>query len=287
MNNHKMFYQMKQQRQTHTRCLILSSLLFVVSLATIARCQQQQQSTATAAATTTNNAGLGAASASAVATSGQPLSLNKDLTTTSSINDNFQAYKQSPYFLNPFDQTVLALPKMQLDFVRRVCADDMQLFREILNEAIETRKKLAPSVKLMLKYASRLLKTFIGNRRQDLALSERIEPSGEFFQMLANLAEQVVDRSGQVKRERGYTKDNINTDEFRLRVESVFDYIQKVINTSPMGAYMRWNELRLFMDEANSSPRFNKDLIEEAADLTAVSSSIEEKMSSLRLLTTN
>lgn len=182
----------------------------------------------------------------------------------------FLQWKQNPLFVPPFDSNVLALPEVQLAFLRSAAARDLVLFREILNEAIESRRKFAPSVKLMFKYTGKLLGRFIRSRREDLALPERVEPSPAFFTMLAELTEKVINRSALLKAERAYTKDNINTEAFRARVEALFDNIERILNAAPMGGYLRWDAMRLFADQPQN-PRYNGDLAEEASDLVAVS----------------
>jgi len=197
------------------------------------------------------------------------------------VKQRFEVFKQSGLYVPPFDEKILVLPEPQLAFMRQATAEDSALFREILNEVIQSRRKFAASVKLMFKYATKLLGRFIKNRRDDLALKERVEPSPAFFRMLADLSDKVISRSGQLKS--GYSKDSLDMEQFRSRVEAIFDHITRVINVSPVGGYLRWDTARLFTDQPKNQ-RYNMDLAEEAADLTAVSMMQQDFCAPIRIL---
>jgi hypothetical protein len=180
----------------------------------------------------------------------------------------FDEYKRSPLFVEPFDAKVLSLPADQLAFVRNVTRDDMIFYREILHDAIANRNKVGPSVRLVVKYGARLVGNFIKNRRSERQIANRVEPKPEFFLMLANLAQDTMDLSGQLKR--NYSKNKIDIEKFRLRTEALFDYVQKIVETSPMGTYMKWNQLVLYKDKPVNDIQ-NRPVKDEMADLTAVS----------------
>lgn len=180
----------------------------------------------------------------------------------------FEEFKKSPMYVEPFDAKVLSLPTMQLSFVRDITKKDIVFYKEILNEAISMRNKMAASVRLMLKYSGRLMSSFIKHRREEKKLPQRVEAKPEFFQMLADLCQEVIDTSGQLKR--NYSKSKIDVDNFRSRVETLFDTVQQIIETSPMGGYLRWNQLVLYKDKPRNGVA-NRRFIEETADLTAVS----------------
>lgn len=189
---------------------------------------------------------------------------------TSDELQRFEEWKRSPLFVEPFDMKVLTVPDVQLAFIRNATASDINLFREILSEAIETRKKFAPSVKLMFKYAGRLLTNFIKNRLAEMQLPSRIEPRPDFFLMLADTAQEAVDESTKLKR--NYNK-NLDTDKFRQRVEMIFERVKAIVDTAPMGGYLKWDQWVLFKEEPMHMMH-NRRMKEVAADLFAVSGPI-------------
>lgn len=184
--------------------------------------------------------------------------------------DMFATWQQSALYVDPFDPAITTIPAVQREFVNKMVTNDLEFFREILREAIERRNKFAPSVGLIWKYAGKLLGRFISNRREEMKLSERIEPKPEFFRMLADLAESVIQQSTEVKKEKGYSKNNINTDELYRRVDAVFNYIQRTIEAAPMGAYLKWNQLILHKNDP-INPDHDRPIVDLASDLTAVS----------------
>lgn len=179
-------------------------------------------------------------------------------------------WEQSGFYLASFDPAITTIPSMQREFVNKIVENDLELFREILREAIERRNKFAPSVGLIWKYAAKLLGRLISNRREEMKLPERLEPKPDFFRMLADLAEAVIQQSTEVKKQKGYSKSNVDTDELYRRVDNVFKYIQSTIEAAPVGAYLKWNELILFRGDP-TNPDHDRPLVDEASDLTAVS----------------
>lgn len=197
--------------------------------------------------------------------------LSSAINNASAINDEvkkFQIFKNSSYYLPSFEAEIIAIPQPQIDFIRKAASKDLDMLRGILREAIEKKNNFAPSMALMLKHGGKLLGTFIRNRREELKISPRIEPKPAFFAMLAKLAEDIIHRSNSVKKMKGYNKKNVNTGDLYKRVDAVFSYIERVIGASPVGAYLKWDEMVLFRNESAGSDRI---LLEEASDLTAVS----------------
>lgn len=182
----------------------------------------------------------------------------------------FRAYQDSVYFVPNYDPDIKSLPDVQLEFVRTMIANDLQLYRTILKEAIDKRNNFAPSVGLMFKYSGKLLGNFIRNRQTELHLGQRKDVKPDFYEMLAKTSESIIDRSNSIKREKGYTKKNVNVTELYRRADNGFNYTQRIINASPVGIYVQWNKAILYKNEL-SNPEHDKDAIEEAADLLAVS----------------
>ena len=198
--------------------------------------------------------------------------LNSDYSTTNSRVTtelkNIDEFKRSPFYVEPFDSKVLSLPDSQLEFVRNITRKDIILYREILNEAIATRSKIAPGVRLMLKYSGKLVSNLIRHRGEERKLAQRVDPKPEFFTMIADLCQEVINQSSHLKR--NYSKSKVEINNFQSRVNSLFDRFTKIIETSPVGAYLRWNQLVLYKNQPENGVQ-NKRFIEEAADLTAVS----------------
>lgn len=213
--------------------------------------QQQQVSASASAAQATNNGAVGAAASVAV-------------------GDELAKWQQSGLYLASFDPAITTIPRMQREFVNQIVANDLELFREILREAIERRNKFAPSVGLIWKYAAKLIGRFINNRREEMKLAERLEPKPEFFVLLADLADAVIQRSTEVKREKGYTKNNIDTDELYRRVDNLFKHIQATVEVAPVGAYLKWNELVAFKNDPTNVDH-GRPIVDLASELTAVS----------------
>ena len=180
----------------------------------------------------------------------------------------FEEFKKSPLYVPPFDPNVLSLPNPQLLFVRKMAATDIELYRTIAKEAIDKRNGFAPSISLMFKYTGKLLTKFIKNRREELTINPRVEPAPEFFGMLADLFQTVLDKSSIIKVEKGYTKKGVDVNLFYDRVNALFDYLKRIVDTAPNGAYVKWNELTLFKDNPMSA-HYNANLIDEAAELVA------------------
>lgn len=183
----------------------------------------------------------------------------------------WEEFKKSNLYVPPFEADVISIPDVQAQFVRDISAKDIELFKTILKEAIEKRNKMAPSVSLMWKYSAKLMGNFIKNRQAEQRLSPRKEPKPEFFEMVAKLVESILNRSAALKTEKGYTKASVNTDDLYNRADALFSYVTRMINSSPVTAYVKWDEFVLFKNEL-TSPRHDVDFKEEAADLTAVSS---------------
>lgn len=182
----------------------------------------------------------------------------------------WEEWKNCHLYLPSFESDVISIPETQKEFVNNMVINDLVLFREILKEAIDKKNTFAPSVQLMWKYTGKLLGNFIRNRQAEQKIVPRKEPSPAFFESVARLAELVLDRSDELKKEMGYSKKSVNTDELYSRVDNVFRYIQRVINRSPVAAYLKWDQLVFFKDEKPTHGR-NLELVQEAGDLTAVS----------------
>jgi len=182
----------------------------------------------------------------------------------------WEEFKKSSLYLPSFDPKVISIPKAQSDFSNEAVKKDLELYRQILREAIDKKNNFAPSVGLMLKYSGKLISHFIRNRKLELQIKPRLEPKPTFFEMLARLAETVIDKSTKIKKEKGYNKKTVNSEELYHRVDSLFNYVQSIIRASPVAAYLQWDELILYKNDP-TNPNHGKDLIEEAADLAAVS----------------
>lgn len=195
---------------------------------------------------------------------------------------NFQAFKNSSLFIEPFESGMLAIPKIQAEFVRKMATDDLEFYRTILREAIDKRFKFAPSVSLMFKYSAKILARIIKNYKLENQLPDHVKYKSEFFKMLSTLIETALDKSAKIKKEREYTKQSVNTDEMYHRTNAVFNWIERVIQVSPVAGYLKWNETVLYRNEV-SIPRHDLNFIDEAADLLAVSVCHVSSVSSLSL----
>lgn len=182
---------------------------------------------------------------------------------------DFEKFKQSGLFLEPFEPELISLPASQVEFARASSTRDIALFRKILNEAIETRKNFAPGPRLIIKYGARLIASFIRNRNEELALPDRHPTKGEFFIMVAKLMDDIMDMSEKIKRDKGYTKQNVDVEDLRQRAEAIFNYYQRIIDISPLGGYLRWDKCLLFSDQPENK-RHKVELAPEAADLYAM-----------------
>lgn len=182
----------------------------------------------------------------------------------------FEEFKNSKLFLPPYEEHIKYLPDEQVQFVRKSAEENLVLFKKIINEAVDTRKSFMPSARLMLKYGGRLIATFLRNRANELQLKNRYEPLKSFFLMLADLVDRIIARSVEVKRERGYTKNNVDAEGFRRGSTAVFEYCNKIVAASPLAAYHKWTKLVLFNDDPKN-PKYQGNFFEEASDLLAVS----------------
>lgn len=187
--------------------------------------------------------------------------------------DAYSKFKTSGLYQIPFDPEVLALPAEQVEFVRKATEKDVEFYNQILNDAIETRNNFAAGSRLMLKYGGRLILSFLKHRREEMKLKNRIEPMPSFFTMLADLIAFVESESDSIRKQRDYSKANVNIEDFRERVMGAFEFYKKVINNSPVAGYVRWDEAHLYTDDPNHK-RYNIELKEEAADLYAVSNKL-------------
>lgn len=182
----------------------------------------------------------------------------------------FDKFKDSVYYLPCFELELKSLPDVQLNFIRTMAISDMDLLRTILKEAIDKKNSFAPSVSLLFKYSGKLLGNFIRNRQTELRLSQRKDIKPAFFEMLAKMCESIIDKSNLIKGEKGYSKKNVDANELYRRVDNMFKYIQRMLDTSPVGSYLKWDQLILYKNET-SNPEHDKNFVEESADLLAVS----------------
>ena len=178
-------------------------------------------------------------------------------------------WRSSGLFVEPFEPGLACLPGAQLAVMRESSRETLQLFKKILHEAVEIRDQFAPSAKLMLKYTVRLIDSFIRQRRLEaqLAAGQRHNLKPDFFHMLAQIIERGLDRSGELKSERRYTKQNVQADQLLARLDALLHYVQRVMDSSPVGGYLKWDKLRLFADQPDRA----LEAAEEGADLGAVS----------------
>jgi hypothetical protein len=181
----------------------------------------------------------------------------------------FEEFRKSPYFMEPFDPKVLSLPDEHLAIVRANTRKDKLLYKEIVDDAIKSRNKLAPSVRLLLKYSAKILTGIIKNRIAEKQAKERVDPKPEYFLMIVDLAQQVVDVSAKMKSK--YSKSTLDIENFRLRAESMLDYFEQIIDASPLGGYMKWNQMVFYKDRPRNGIQ-NRPFMEELPDLVAVSS---------------
>lgn len=183
----------------------------------------------------------------------------------------FRKFQQSNLYIAPFEDSVISLPKAQLNFIRLITRDDLELIRTIAREAIQKRNNFVPpSISLMWKYSGLLLGNLIRHRQAEQRLQPRVEFTPSFFTMLARLIEKVLDRGTKLKKENHYDKKTVHVEEFYERVDAQLNYTQKIVDNSPVGAYLKWNTTVLYKGET-LRPKHDLDFIEEAADLTAVS----------------
>lgn len=200
--------------------------------------------------------------------------------------NEFRKFQQSNLYVAPFEDNVIALPPTQLDFVRLVIRNDLELIRAILREAIQKRNNLIPpNISLMWKYSGVLLGNFIRNRQAEQRLHPKVEPKPSFFSMLANMIEKVLDRSTKLKKENHYDKRTVYVEALYERVDALLKYIEKIVDHSPVGGYLKWNTMTLYKGET-LRPEHDLDFIEEAADLTAVSNSFSMSFKTQNNLTT-
>lgn len=187
----------------------------------------------------------------------------------------FQEFKSSPYYVAPFEDNLMAIPEAQVQFVREASQRDFELFRSISRDAVQRRGKFGSGVSLVVKYTGKLLGTFIRNRQEELRLPEFKDPKSEFFDYMADLISRGIDLSGELKREKYYSKSRVDSDDFYQRVDALFGYLTKMLNKCPLGMYLKWADLHLFKDEP-SNKRHNVSILDEGADLFAVSKALVE-----------
>lgn len=190
---------------------------------------------------------------------------------TNPINNDVKTHQDSLYFVPNYDPDLKSLPDIQLEFIRTAMAKDMDFYRTILREAIDKRNNFAPSVGLMFKYSGKLLSNFIYNRQTEQRLSPRKDVKPSFFEMLAKLSESIIDRSSSIKKEKGYTKKNVDVNDLYRRVDDVFKYLQRIMDVSPVSMYVQWDQVTLYKGDL-TNPNHDKPIVEEGADLLAVSS---------------
>lgn len=183
----------------------------------------------------------------------------------------FERFKNDPDYLESYEPTVIAIPEIQANFVRSLVAKDVELYMEVVDEGIAKRNTMAPSMKLMWKYSKKILGRFITNRRAEKKLPERKEPLPSFFTYLATMVEKILDRGAAIMKERAYTKANVDVSAMRAQISNIFGTIQRVVDKSPLGAYHKWEQLKVYRNA--SAPQAGwTELVEEAADASAVSS---------------
>lgn len=182
----------------------------------------------------------------------------------------FEEFKQSKLFAPPFDAKILSMPEKQRLFIVDMFAKNIQLYKDILRDAVANRNKFAPSVQLMFKWTGKLLGSFIRIRRGEQQISPRVEPTPAFFLMAADLFQDVIDKSAAIRKEKAYTKSNVDVDRFEKQVTAILDYVNRVAAAAPMGPYLSWNKMIILRDEPNNSMS-GKELVTESADLLAVS----------------
>lgn len=181
-----------------------------------------------------------------------------------------EEFKRSPYYLPPFREGLLSLPEAQLQYDRTQISKGIELFKQIAREGVERRGKFGSSVALMMKYGGKLISNFIRTRREEDSIPGAIEPGGDYFNLVADLMQQGIELSGRIKKERPYTRRNVDPKVFYRRVENLFDYLNRIVAHSPFGQYLRWSWMQIHKDDPKN-PRFGVHLVEEGADLFAVS----------------
>lgn len=182
-------------------------------------------------------------------------------------------YQASDLFVPNYDPDMKSLPDVQLAFLRNMIARDMEFYREVLREAIDKRNNFAPSVGLMFKHTGRLLGNFIRSRQTEQLLSSRKEIKPSYFEMLAKLSESIIDKSNSIKKEKAYSKKNVDVADLYRRCNNSFNYSQRIVDVSPVAIYVRWDLVTLYKNEL-SNPEHDRSFIDEAADLLAVSSQL-------------
>lgn len=190
--------------------------------------------------------------------------------TTPAKLKRLEEFRRSPYYLPPFEDGLVSIPEAQLQFQQSIFPREIELYKQIAKEGVERRGKFGSSVALVLKYGGKLLGNFIRNRKEDKLLPGAQEPRPEFFYMLADLLQRGIDLSSLIKKERAYSRSNIDPTAFYLRVENFFNYFGKLLARSPFGLYLRWGQMKVYLDEP-TNPRYGASIIDEGADLFAVS----------------
>lgn len=185
---------------------------------------------------------------------------------TIATDADWEAFKSSRLYVEPFEAAVIALPKAQLDLQRSSAVKDLALFQKILDDAVETRNNFAANTRLMLRWTGELLSQILQDQREELKLTDRHKPNPSFFKMMANFITNITDTSTEMKRRKNYTKRNIDVAEFKRRVENLFTSYKDILNISPVGNYLRWDRAEFYKEE----PR-RLELGAEATDLLAVS----------------
>lgn len=185
------------------------------------------------------------------------------------VQSEFDKFKESPLFVEPFDPNVKSLPEMQLKLMRGLIERDIEFYKKIVDAIISPKYLQAffPSSKLIMNYGWTMKKKLEEFTEADSKLSERIEPKPEFFLMLAEMGAKIIEQSRDRREKKDYSKENIDLEVFRVRANALIDYLKEVILASPMGAYLKLDEMELYTVTGLKKTR----LIDEAIDLTAVS----------------
>lgn len=164
-----------------------------------------------------------------------------------------------------FEPTITRFPDGQLEIKRKTLHANFEMFKKILREAIDKRTHLGSGVKIQLKYSGKILSRFVADYLHEKQLRPRYEEKPEFHSMLSDWIQTIVKRSADIMRKLDTT--TVNYEDMYRRFSDTLDYVEKLINLSPVGAYLTWPKVVLFEDE----PTKAKKLEDELSDLLAVS----------------
>lgn len=182
----------------------------------------------------------------------------------------FEEYRRATYYVEPFEKGMISVPAEQRKFVREMVRKHLDLFGQVLREAIDKKDNFGAGVSLSLKYSMKLIGQLIKHYKGERAIPGSVKYKAEFYKMFSRMFETALLKSNDIKSSGIHSKSNVNTEEAYHRVDAIFNWVDKIVQHSPVGGYMKWNETLLYKNEPQN-PLHDRDVVDEAADLLAVS----------------